>query len=147
MAAVPELLDRYYDDNHRCHYWLHPDVELPPTFQNKIPKDLWDFDERFAPLLRDTGLLPFAKLLDCYRSFTLDASLFTALVDRWRPETHTFHFRWGEMTVTLQDVSMITGLPISGQAIVPPPKRDDWREYLSARFGVEIPRTAGGQVQ
>ena len=51
------------------------------------------------------------------------------------------------MTATLQDVAMITGLPISGEAIVPPPKRADWRQYLTARFGVEIPRTAGGQVQ
>ena len=51
------------------------------------------------------------------------------------------------MTVTLQDVSMITGLPISGEAIVPPPKRADWRRYLAARFGVPIENTAGGQIQ
>jgi hypothetical protein len=42
----------------------------------------------------------------------MNAAALTALVDRWRPETHTFHLRAGEMTSTLQDVSMILGLPI-----------------------------------
>ncbi|KAK1697930.1 hypothetical protein QYE76_014627 [Lolium multiflorum] len=42
----------------------------------------------------------------------MNAAALTALVDRWRPETHTFHLRAGEMAPTLQDVSMILGLPI-----------------------------------
>ena len=39
------------------------------------------------------------------------------LVDLWRPETHTFHLRTGEMTVTLQDMSMILALPIEGEPV------------------------------
>ncbi|KAK1662558.1 hypothetical protein QYE76_050717 [Lolium multiflorum] len=42
----------------------------------------------------------------------MNPSALTALVDRWRPETHTFHLRAGEMAPTLQDVSMILALPI-----------------------------------
>jgi Plant mobile domain len=34
----------------------------------------------------------------------LDKSLMTALVERWRPETSTFHLPVGELTVTLEDV-------------------------------------------
>ncbi|KAK1670646.1 hypothetical protein QYE76_058805 [Lolium multiflorum] len=47
----------------------------------------------------------------------MNGAALTALVDRWRPETHTFHFRAGEMTPTLQDVSMIIGLPIQGETL------------------------------
>jgi hypothetical protein len=44
----------------------------------------------------------------------MDKALLTCLVDRWRPETHTFHLPFGEMTDTLKDVAMFTGLPIRG---------------------------------
>ena len=43
----------------------------------------------------------------------LDRSLLSALVDRWRPETHTFHLPYGEMAPTLQDVAMLLGLSIT----------------------------------
>ena len=45
---------------------------------------------------------------------SINASLIAGLVERWRPETHTFHLPFGEMTVTLQDVSALWGLPIQG---------------------------------
>jgi hypothetical protein len=47
----------------------------------------------------------------------LDRGLLTALIERWRPETHSFHLRPGEMTVTLQDVEVILGLPVEGEAV------------------------------
>uniref|UniRef100_A0A453EKH7 Aminotransferase-like plant mobile domain-containing protein n=1 Tax=Aegilops tauschii subsp. strangulata TaxID=200361 RepID=A0A453EKH7_AEGTS len=43
-------------------------------------------------------------------------STLTALVDWWRPETHSFHLPSGEMTVTLQDWGVITALPLKGRA-------------------------------
>ncbi|XP_073034860.1 serine/threonine-protein phosphatase 7 long form homolog [Primulina eburnea] len=46
-----------------------------------------------------------------------DNHLITALVERWRRETHTFHFTCGEATVTLQDVSIIWGLTIDGEPV------------------------------
>jgi hypothetical protein len=36
----------------------------------------------------------------------------TAMVDRLRPETHSFHLPCGDMTVTLEDMAMILGLSI-----------------------------------
>ncbi|KAK5776784.1 hypothetical protein PVK06_044748 [Gossypium arboreum] len=40
-------------------------------------------------------------------------NLISALVKRWRPETHTFYLSCGECTVTLEDVAFQLGLPIN----------------------------------
>ncbi|XP_078181412.1 serine/threonine-protein phosphatase 7 long form homolog [Carex rostrata] len=65
------------------------------------------------PYLRNLGL---HHLVDIMESETkaINASLIAGLVEQWRPETHTFHLPFGEMTVTLQDVSALWGLPIQG---------------------------------
>ncbi|MQL88991.1 hypothetical protein Taro_021569 [Colocasia esculenta] len=72
----------------------------------------------------------------------LDRLLLTALVDRWRPETNTFHFPHGEMTITLQDVSCILGLRIDGEPIVAAPHVPTrWPSYLDMcqeLLGVDI---------
>ncbi|CAN0916119.1 Serine/threonine-protein phosphatase 7 long form homolog [Linum grandiflorum] len=57
-----------------------------------------------------------------------DIELCTTLIERWRPETNTFHMYHGEMTITLEDVSFITGLPGDGCAVFEeyPDKDYDW---------------------
>ena len=40
------------------------------------------------------------------------------MLERWRPETYTFHLPIGECTVTLEDVYMLLGIPIDGKAII-----------------------------
>ncbi|CAN0928873.1 Protein MAINTENANCE OF MERISTEMS [Linum grandiflorum] len=54
--------------------------------------------------------------------------LCTALIERWRPETNTFHMYHGEMTITSEDVSFITGLPVDRGAVFEeyPDKDYDW---------------------
>lgn len=39
------------------------------------------------------------------------------MLERWRPETHTFHLPTGECTITLEDVYMLLGLPVAGKAV------------------------------
>ena len=63
-----------------------------------------------------------------------DKSLLSCIVDRWRAETHTFHFPWGEMAPTLQDVSFLLGLPLAGQAIGLVDVPDNWRVEMRDRF-------------
>ncbi|KAH1229243.1 Protein MAIN-LIKE 1 [Glycine max] len=57
-----------------------------------------------------TGLSP---LIDC-SVITGDPRLISAFVERWHSETSTFHLPVGELTITLDDVSSILHLPITG---------------------------------
>ncbi|XP_028092440.1 protein MAIN-LIKE 1-like [Camellia sinensis] len=41
----------------------------------------------------------------------------SSFVERWQPEINTFHLTVGEMTITLDDVATILGLPIVGKSI------------------------------
>jgi hypothetical protein len=51
-------------------------------------------------------------------AISLDNPLISALVERWRRETNTFHLNVGEMTVTLKDVALLTGLAIDGEPVI-----------------------------
>ena len=74
-------------------------------------------------LFRDAGFLGVARL----RQSHYDWHLIYALVEWWRLETHTFHLLDGECTITLQDVSVLTGLPIDGRLVTGRVRR----EYLT----------------
>ncbi|KAL4314210.1 hypothetical protein AHAS_Ahas15G0062300 [Arachis hypogaea] len=45
------------------------------------------------------------------------STLLSTLVERWRPKNHTFHLSVGEVTVTLEDVTYILGLPVNGEPV------------------------------
>ena len=64
----------------------------------------------------------------------MDRALLSAWVDRWRLETHTFHLPVGEVTVTLQDIAMLFGLPLDGASVGPVVVLVDWEEQLLHRF-------------
>jgi Plant mobile domain len=60
-----------------------------------------------------------------------------ALVEYWRPETHTFHLPVGKVTVTMQDVSCMWGLPISGPPVVE--RSDgDTEKIIRDAFGIDV---------
>ncbi|XP_078152756.1 serine/threonine-protein phosphatase 7 long form homolog isoform X3 [Carex rostrata] len=71
------------------------------------------YDQRIGPALRRLGLYQLSQMTN----IIIDAGLISGLIERWRPETHTFHLPVGEMTVTLQDVSCLWGLPITGEPL------------------------------
>ncbi|XP_042016143.1 protein MAIN-LIKE 1-like [Salvia splendens] len=57
----------------------------------------------------------FRGVIECGRPRRMDNDLITALIERWRPETHCFHLPVGEVTVTLQDVQNLWGLRAAGR--------------------------------
>ncbi|KAG8491684.1 hypothetical protein CXB51_014940 [Gossypium anomalum] len=70
----------------------------------------------YSPVAR---LMPYLELAGfgsaaLTRTFDLRYDLISTLVKRWRPETHTFHLPCGECTVTLEDVALHFGLPMTG---------------------------------
>ena len=73
----------------------------------------WEMDPRIWRYVMQSGFYGVYHV----GHISLDWPLITSLVERWQPETHTFHLPIGEMTITLQDVAMILGLRIHGPPI------------------------------
>ncbi|MBA0857216.1 hypothetical protein Goshw_009002, partial [Gossypium schwendimanii] len=63
------------------------------------------------PYLREVSFWHMALV---GRGCKLDLKLVRALVERWKPETHTFYFPCGECIITLEDVHLQLGLPMDG---------------------------------
>ncbi|XP_019236834.1 PREDICTED: serine/threonine-protein phosphatase 7 long form homolog [Nicotiana attenuata] len=102
------------------------------------PDDLWEFiaehpfHERVVESLQTTGLYTIFEL----GRMQLDWSLITSLVERWRPETHTFYLPTGEATITLQDVQVLYGLRVEGRAFaLPHHRRGMTRAQLADMMG------------
>ena len=73
----------------------------------------WQIDARIILFIQRARLYDF-HLIAYGR---VDRDLVTALVERWRQETHTFHLPLGEVTITLLDVVVLTRLPIEEHAV------------------------------
>ncbi|CAN1245545.1 Protein MAIN-LIKE 2 [Linum grandiflorum] len=57
-------------------------------------------------------------------------------MERWRPETNTFHMYHGEVSITLQDVAHLTGLSVSGDALyVEYEKETNWAAIVQEVLG------------
>ncbi|KAG8500840.1 hypothetical protein CXB51_002948 [Gossypium anomalum] len=56
------------------------------------------------------------------------------MLERWRPETHTFRLLYGECTITLEDVTLKLGLLVDGSvamgSVVDPGKEDLCMAFL-----------------
>ena len=70
-------------------------------------------DDRVINIIKALGLEGLLWVL----GREIDHSLIMALVERRRPETHTFHMPHGEVSITLQDVEVLLGLLVDGHAI------------------------------
>ena len=77
----------------------------------KLPEH--GLDPRIARYINEAGFEGLFKV----PNLEVDHALITALVERWRPETHTFHLPHGEMSITVQDIEVMLGVPVDGLPI------------------------------
>ena len=92
--------------------------------------------------MRDNQVIDIIKLVrleGLFRALSreIDHCLISAVVERWRLETHTFHLPHGEMSIILQDVEVIYGLPIEGEVLVGPTAvvDGDWSQLCMKLLG------------
>ncbi|QHO36412.1 uncharacterized protein DS421_9g283630 [Arachis hypogaea] len=99
--------------NETSHYVGTTDFERPRLLLPRRVRHTFPPPDAIIPYLAEAGFSDTVPL----RDFTFDNSLISAHVERWRPETHTFHLPWGEVTITLQEVAYHLGLRAHGNPV------------------------------
>ncbi|CAN1244640.1 Protein MAIN-LIKE 2 [Linum perenne] len=101
-----------------------------------------EWSSEYEGFLRECRLLPVVSLLGS----TQCKELVTALSERWRPETNTFHLIQGEATITLEDVEVLTSLPTDGVPVTVAVDRRPPGAICEELLGVQPPaRCCTGQ--
>ena len=88
-------------------------------------------DPRISAYITDAGLdgLLWVPNID------LDHALITALVERLQLKMHLFHLPHDEMTIMLQDMEVIMGIPVDGLPMVGFTRMDGWGDLYAELLG------------
>ncbi|XP_027931987.1 protein MAIN-LIKE 1-like [Vigna unguiculata] len=147
------------------------DTSLLTQYQDHVARMIWDGQDRVvkvvshikkvkklgrphpavAPFVLASGLSPLCDILYEY----IDLGLVLGFVERWHPETNTFHLPIGEMTITLDDVWSLLHLSISGNfCSTENLEYEDFVQILTTLLGVdramacvELNQSRGAQVR
>ncbi|MBA0662548.1 hypothetical protein Goklo_006646, partial [Gossypium klotzschianum] len=96
------------------------------------------------PYLKVVGFLHVPRMLERCK---LDPTLTSTLVERWRPETHTFHLPCSECTITLQNVQLQLDLPVDGPVITRSVVIGDWSGIYKKLLGRVLETFFGGRIE
>ncbi|KAH1253885.1 Protein MAIN-LIKE 1 [Glycine max] len=100
-----------YADHVACSVWTGEErPELKLSSHGRKVHSLGRLVPAIEGLIAGTGLSP---LIACSVD-TGDRGLLSAFVGRWHQETSSFHLPVGELTITLDDVSLLLHLPVIG---------------------------------
>jgi len=104
-----------------------------------IPPEILDYSHPVGAIIRPS-YLGYLRHLDMARNNHKE--LLGALAERWWDTTNTFHFSWGELTMTPTDFSVISGIPFG---VRPIELYGDWRSEISSDrmlelIGLDLPR-------
>ncbi|XP_028105765.1 protein MAIN-LIKE 1-like, partial [Camellia sinensis] len=114
------------DDNTEPVPGAPEDPSLLISFRNHVAVAVWKKKSGLSVLIDHT-----------YRHDNRVA--ISAFVERWHLETNTFHMPDGEMTVTLDDVRTIFGIPVTGMALsCPKLTRYEAAELVNTTLGVPV---------
>ncbi|KAM5584603.1 protein MAIN-LIKE 2-like [Rosa sericea] len=114
----PGPIDRsvlYDQENHiSSAIWEGQERSVLRCHEHTSMLEQWKLTPKQIELVEKAGFGYFRMI----PTISLDNALISALVERWRKETNTFHLPVGEMTITLEDVALILGLPIDGKPVM-----------------------------
>ncbi|KAL5170181.1 Serine/threonine-protein phosphatase 7 long form [Glycine soja] len=97
-----------------------------PTYQGEE-----EISEQIFSFLQQSGFYWIMKM----GYLKINVSVISALIERWRLETHTFHMRCRECTITLQDISVLLGLRVIGLPLIGPTNLN-WANLCEELLGV-----------
>ena len=131
---------------HKSKLLLKEEISFSSLMRTVHMNDAWNLfrlhrpHERVEEILRRSGLYDVI----CVVRMQYDRALVTTMVERWRPKTHCFHLPFGEVTITLQDVQVLFGLRIDGDAVYiqdATRRIRPWRTLLETLTGCTIAPT------
>ncbi|KAK9105549.1 hypothetical protein Scep_022393 [Stephania cephalantha] len=127
--------------------WSNEDRPILKCINHSAQIQEWDLQschpdtEGLQRIIQRSGL---NALIDCsYRK--ANKEVISAFVERWQPETNTFHLPFGEMSISLEDVSILLKIPVTGKVVAvenfaryTEESRSDAIKLVSKLLGVSI---------
>ncbi|CAI0418666.1 unnamed protein product [Linum tenue] len=75
----------------------------------------------------------------------LDMALLSAFVERWQPDTNTFHMPFGEISILLHDVHHILRIPVDGELMGDEASQDTLKSDMGGLVRLSVDAQVGGK--